>query len=89
MSHEHTHGSGDCRAMFERLSEYLDDELPPDLCKQFEGHLGDCDPCEKFLESLRRTVKLTTSTPSPRLSDDVRRDVKAAYQKLRNERGTR
>ncbi len=87
MSHDHKHGSGDCRAMFERLSEYLDGELPPDLCMEFEGHLGDCDPCEKFLESLRRTVKLTALAPSPTLSDEVRRDVQAAYRKLRRERG--
>ena len=46
-----------CREMFAALSEFLDDELPPDLCRNLERHMADCRPCETFLESLRQTVE--------------------------------
>lgn len=86
---KHRHGSGDpeCRAIFERLSEYLDGELPPALCDEVDGHLGDCTPCVAFLESLRRTVRLIETTESPRLPDDVRRSLAAAYRRFRSESG--
>ena len=46
-----------CREMFAALSDLIDAELPHDLCKQIESHLGGCRPCETFLESLRETVR--------------------------------
>lgn len=70
------HGSGEsCREMFARLSEYIDGELPDDLCARIERHMGDCTPCERFLESLRRTVRLVESDPAETLPDDVRREL--------------
>ena len=57
MSHEHDPRSRQCREIFQRLSEYMDGELNPDLCDRLEGHLDDCPPCVAFLESLRRTVR--------------------------------
>jgi hypothetical protein len=46
-----------CREMFAALSNYVDEELPAEMCKQIESHMGGCRPCETFLESLRETVK--------------------------------
>ena len=46
-----------CREMFAALSDYVDEELPRDMCEQIERHLGGCRPCETFLESLRETVR--------------------------------
>ncbi len=46
-----------CREMFAALSDYIDEELPRGLCEQIERHVGGCQPCETFLESLRETVR--------------------------------
>lgn len=46
-----------CREIFAALSDYVDEELPRDMCKQVEKHMGGCPPCEAFLESLRETVQ--------------------------------
>jgi anti-sigma factor RsiW len=73
--------------MFARLSEYLDGELPADLCAGFEGHLGDCPPCGAFLESLRRTVRIVQEADAPALPDDLRREVLEAYRRMRSEAG--
>lgn len=60
MSHGHGRGSAECREIFARLSEYLDAELPDAVCADLERHLDDCPPCQRFLESLRRTVRWIT-----------------------------
>lgn len=70
-----SHPEGSCRDMFDRLSDFIDGELPEDLCARIERHMGDCEPCERFLESLRRTVRLVESSPKTGLPDDVRRDL--------------
>jgi anti-sigma factor RsiW len=50
------HGNHDpaCRELAERLSEYLDGELPPDLSRQVQTHFEACATCEAFLRSLSR-----------------------------------
>jgi len=65
----------DCRELFARLSEYLDEELDPEVCAQIERHMGDCPPCQAFLESLRRTVELTRSLPGKELPEELIREL--------------
>ena len=72
-----------CREMFARLSEYLDGELDAEICSRIEAHMGDCPPCEAFLESLRRTVNLARDLPEHELPEDFTRELVEAYHKAR------
>ena len=79
----HAPGSESCRELFSRLSEYLDGELDVSICEQTETHLGECPPCQQFLESLRRTVdwvRRLSAEPEP---ETVRQEVRDAVRKLR------
>ena len=76
--------SEECQQVFARLSEYLDGELPPDLCERMEDHLNGCAPCVEFVESLKNTIKRTrgldlTAKPAP-LPQEARERIRAAYQ---------
>lgn len=83
----HEHGPG-CRDLAARLSEYLDQEVDPEVCADIEDHLDDCPPCRDFLESLRRTVGLVRSVPvDDPIPDDVKRRIVDAYRRVRDERG--
>jgi len=82
MTHSHGPGSIACREIFERLSEYLDAELPPDLCERIELHMAGCAPCEEFLESLRRTVRLVAEVDAPTMPAELHEAVKQAYARL-------
>ena len=84
MSAGHRHGSADCRGVFERLSEYIDEELARDVGERIEGHMEDCEPCQEFLESLRRTVRIIETVERPTLPDEVRREVREAYSRLKD-----
>ncbi len=37
-----------CREVLDRLSGYLDGELPPEEVTRVEAHLRGCDRCERF-----------------------------------------
>jgi len=87
-SHQH---AAECRRIFALLSEYLDAELPGDTCEEITAHLQGCPPCVEFLESLRKTVELCRAIqageqPGP-LSQAVRRQLRALYQKALAARG--
>ena len=81
MSHPHDHGSSECGEIFKRLSEYIDGELDADLCSSLEAHMEGCEPCQAFLESLRRTVKLVGDQRRPEIPPEVVRAVRAALRK--------
>lgn len=88
MSAVHGPGSRDCRDIFARLSDYLDDELDADFCARLEEHMDDCPPCRAFLESLRRTVDWTRSLPDRELPEELKQELVEAYHRLRDAGGT-
>jgi Putative zinc-finger len=77
------HNSLDCKEIFALLSEYIDAELPPELCDCVTAHINGCDPCVEFLQSLRKTAELCQQyrpkVIPPLLAEQVRRDLRQAY----------
>jgi anti-sigma factor RsiW len=75
----------ECKEIFARLSEYLDQELPDDVCHEIDSHIAGCPPCVEFVESLRKSIDLchkarSMDTPGP-LPEDARARLLEAYQK--------
>ena len=77
MTHQ-GHDRRECRSLFEKLSEYMDGELPESACTRFDEHFSDCPRCVRFVEQMRRAVRLVENMPCPELPDDVRRSLMAA-----------
>lgn len=77
----HQHGKGRCVAILKKLSAYLDDELPGDICSDLRRHLGACPNCEEFLTALRQTVTLCRHQPAPALSAAERARMRATILK--------
>ncbi|MGQ9636000.1 MAG: anti-sigma factor family protein [Bryobacteraceae bacterium] len=77
----------ECLELFERLSAYLDGELPVEERRRIEEHICGCPPCVEFLESLRRTVDLCLGlepdAPPPPIPAELKKRLLAAYQKAR------
>ena len=87
MSADHGHEAGRCRELLDQLSEYLDGELDVSACREVEGHMEDCPPCQAFLESLRRTVEHVRAVPGAALTAEMKRELVAAYQRLGPHKG--
>jgi len=75
MSHDHPRD--ECIQLADRLSEYLDDELPEELRDEVVSHFQSCANCVTFLESLRRTRNLGQFLPEVALSDEALRRLAA------------
>lgn len=91
MSSDSAKPAMDCRELFSLLSEYLDEELPPEACEQIRDHIQGCAPCVEFVNSLKRSIELVHGFqagehPAP-LPPPARDELKAAYRKMLLARG--
>ena len=73
---EHDHDREHCVELADRLSEYLDDELPRELSVRVEKHFEDCANCQRFMKSLRRTRDLGPLLPELTLSPEAMQRVR-------------
>lgn len=66
-----------CRQMLKHLSDYLDRDLDPALCRHIDSHMKGCKPCVAFIKTLRKTVGVLKrqpgAAPSSRLRAELRR----------------
>ncbi len=68
---EHVHSN--CESLLGSLSEYIDGELNPELCREIEKHLAECENCRVVLNTTKRTIDLVQAPAErPGLPDDVR-----------------
>ena len=56
MNHQH------CLAMFDKLSQFIDNELDAVTHQKIERHVKTCLPCYSCLETLKRTVAFCGQT---------------------------
>ena len=47
-----------CRELVEFLADYTTGDLPAEVLRVFETHLGDCPECVTYLRSYADTVRL-------------------------------
>jgi RNA polymerase sigma-70 factor (ECF subfamily) len=62
------------------LSKKLEDEISPDLCAQMERHVDGCPHCKGLCDSLKRTLALCKSVPSPLVPRHVQELLRKAVQ---------
>jgi hypothetical protein len=77
-----------CKDMFESLSEYVDGHLDDSVCEEIRLHLQDCAPCEKFLDSFRRSIEISklagTVESPPSLSEEAKSVLRAILKQKFN-----
>jgi len=62
-----------CKKLLGSLSEYIDGELSPELCREIEKHLAGCENCRVVLNTTQRTIDLVQSpTGAVTVPDDIR-----------------
>lgn len=72
-----------CRTLFAALSDYMDGLVDDAVCEQMDRHIGDCEPCQAFLRSLKSTVQRCRSYAPECKSDraeDLRRQLVSEYK---------
>lgn len=76
--HDHSH----CLSMFQKLSEYIDNELDEMTCRDIERHVEECVPCKICLETLKRTVNLCKNLESKPVPESVSLKLKEFIQTM-------
>ena len=61
-----------CRQVVDKISEYLDGELDPELVRELERHLEHCEDCRVVVDTTRKTVDVFCHTEPAPLPVDVR-----------------
>lgn len=63
----------DCQQLLSSISDFVDGELSPDLCRQIEQHLTECENCRIVINTLRKTIDLYQHQPeNEHLSQEIR-----------------
>jgi anti-sigma factor RsiW len=47
-----------CRELVELVTDYLEDRLTPADRRRFDEHIAGCEPCTRYLEQFRTTIRL-------------------------------
>jgi RNA polymerase sigma-70 factor (ECF subfamily) len=65
-----------CPDVVELLSRHLEDDIDPRVCAEMERHVSACPRCQGACESLRRTLQLCGSVPSPEIPEPLKLSIR-------------
>jgi mycothiol system anti-sigma-R factor len=52
-----------CDDVMQRVTEYLDQALPPGATQAFDRHLAECADCARHLQEIRQTIHRLGALP--------------------------
>ncbi len=52
------HDHGHCMDYIKQISDYIDGELPPEVCASLEAHFQECVNCRIVVDTMRKTIEL-------------------------------
>ena len=47
-----------CEELMAMLNDYVDGDIAPGVCEEFEKHLSGCNPCQVVVDNVRKTITL-------------------------------
>lgn len=61
-----------CEELLRMLNDYVDGDVDPSVCEQFEKHLEGCNPCQIVVDTIRKTIVLYRGEEVYELPEDFR-----------------
>jgi anti-sigma factor RsiW len=69
-----------CVELVDRVTDYLEGALPPEVVERFEEHLVLCDGCSVHVEQMLDTIRVTSSLGEQDLQMDVADRLLATFR---------
>ncbi len=69
-----------CEDMLRLLNEYVDGEIDPAVCEEFEQHLQGCNPCQIVIDNIRKTITLYKGEAVYELPTEFRKRMHSALR---------
>lgn len=80
-----------CRDVYPLVSEFIDDEVNPEMMEKIHSHRETCLPCRNFMESLENTTKLVQLCPALSIPEEsankMMESLRERYRYIRREMG--
>ena len=70
--------SASCPDVLTMLSRKLEDEISPDMCAQMEEHVEGCPHCKGLCDSLKKTLAICKTLPTPTVPEHMRLSLRDA-----------
>jgi RNA polymerase sigma-70 factor, ECF subfamily len=80
-------GLGVCPDVVDLLSRHLEGDIGPDTCAEMERHVTGCPRCQTACDSLKQTLRLCGSTPSPDVPEALKESIRQGIRSLLARRG--
>jgi len=74
------HGAS-CDELLALLNEYVDGDVDPAVCKEFESHLAKCNPCRVVVDNVRQTITLYRENEPCKLPEKFRKKLHTCLRK--------
>lgn len=75
-----------CPDVLTLLSKKLEDDVSPELCAEMERHVDSCPHCKGLCDSLKRTLAVCKSFPSPSVPRHVQESLRKTVHAALDER---
>ena len=72
-----------CHTLVELLTEYLEGALSDDERARLEAHLAQCEHCQRYLEQIRTTMRLTGILTEDQIEPEAREALRNVYRSWR------
>jgi anti-sigma factor RsiW len=47
-----------CDELLKTLNDFVEGDIDPSMCRDFEHHLAGCNPCQVVVDNIRKTITL-------------------------------
>lgn len=64
-----------CEDLLRMLNDYVDGDIDPSVCEEFQKHLDECNPCEVVVDTVRKTITLYKESGVYELPVEFRRKL--------------
>lgn len=62
----------ECLRLLKALSDYIDEEIAPEVCSELESHLEGCSSCQILLKTTKQTITYYRETHTHHIPSYIR-----------------
>lgn len=70
-----------CDELLRMLNDYVDGDIDPSICQEFEKHISGCNPCQVVVDTIQKTITLYRGEEVCELPEEFRERL---HDMLRN-----
>ena len=69
-----------CADVVDHICDELDTKLSSAKCREIKRHLAKCPNCAAYLDSMKKTIRLYSTYPDPRVPSKTRKKLFATLK---------